>query len=71
MVSWLVIGEQAFDVLFPIRQKGSLVEYVLCLASGTFDVAWFLDVDVWLDAHHADDAVVEWLDEWHLLRWVG
>ena len=44
---------------------------VLCLADGTLYCSWFLDVDVWLDAHHADDAVVEWLDVWHLLGRVG
>ena len=57
--------------LLPILQECSLIEHMLGLACRTFDVAWFLDVDVWLDAHQTDDAVVEWFDEWHLLRWVG
>ncbi len=57
--------------LFPIRQECSLVEHMLCLARRTLDVTRLLDVDVRLDAHHADDAVVEWLDERHLLGWVG
>lgn len=56
--------------LFPIGEEGSLVEHMFCLACGTLDVAWFLDVDVRLDAHQTDDAVVEGFDEWHLLGWV-
>ena len=57
--------------LFPIRQERSLVEHMLCLARRTLNVAWLLDVDVGLDADERDDAVVEWLDERHLLCRVG
>ena len=45
----------------------ALVVDVLSLTHGTLDVSRLLDVDVWLDAYHTYDAVVEWFDEWHLL----
>ena len=43
---------------------------MLSLASRAFDVSRLLDVDVRLDADEGNDAVVERLDEWHLLGWV-
>lgn len=49
----------------------TLVVYMLSLTERTLDAVRLLDVDVGLDAYHADDTVIEWLDEWHLLAWVG
>ena len=37
------------------------------LAGGALDGPWRLDVDVWFDAGEGDEAVVERLDEGHLL----
>ena len=48
----------------------TLVVHVLLLADRALYRARILDVDVWLDAYHRNDAVVQWFDERHLLRWV-
>ena len=60
-----------FSLLFPVCEQCALVKHMLGLASGALDVARLLDVDVWLDAHKGNDAVVEWFDERHLFGWVG
>ena len=44
---------------------------MFCFAYRALNAIRWQDVDVGFDAHHAHDAVVERLDEFHLILWIG